>query len=103
MPRALKGALGDHDVHTADDMGWSQLSNGELLREAAQHFDVFVTVDQKIKHQQNLAKLPLAIIVACVRSTRVEHMLAVAPAIQSALHDLTPRSLVEVRPSNDAD
>ena len=33
-----------HDVKTARQMGWATVKNGELLKLAAEHFDVFVTV-----------------------------------------------------------
>ena len=36
--------------------GWAGVRNGELLRRAATEFDVFVTVDQNLQHQQNLGR-----------------------------------------------
>ena len=36
-------------------MGWAGKTNGELLRLAEQEFDVFLTADQKLPNQQNLA------------------------------------------------
>jgi hypothetical protein len=33
--------------------GWDRLKNGELL-DAAEAFEVFLTADQSIRHQQNL-------------------------------------------------
>lgn len=32
-----------HDVKTARQMGWTTITNGELLALAAEHFDVFIT------------------------------------------------------------
>ena len=37
-----------HDVRSARQMGWTAIRNGELLALAAQHFDVFVTVDRNL-------------------------------------------------------
>ncbi len=42
-------------------MGWMQLSNGALLEAAEAQFDVFITTDRKLRYQQNLAGLHLAI------------------------------------------
>jgi len=50
-------------VTTAGQMGWHRLRNGKLLSTAAGQFDVMLTVDQNLRHQQNLTNLPLAVIV----------------------------------------
>jgi hypothetical protein len=44
-------------------MGWSTLSNGDLLDAAEAQFDVFVTTDQNLRFQQNLNARRLAILV----------------------------------------
>jgi hypothetical protein len=44
-------------------MNWKGLKNGELIRAAEEHgIEVFVTGDQTIKHEQNLARRKLAIV-----------------------------------------
>jgi hypothetical protein len=52
-----------HDVATAFEMGWSEISNGELLAKAEEHFDLLLTTDKQLRHQQNLAGRSLAILV----------------------------------------
>ena len=60
----LRDALTDHHVETAYERGWSTLENGELLRAAeAEGFDVFVTTDRNLQHQQNLSGRIIAIVV----------------------------------------
>ena len=44
-------------------MGWSNLENGDLLREAEERFEVFDTTDQNLRYQQNLGGRQLAILV----------------------------------------
>lgn len=44
-------------------MGWSKLSNGELLDAAESRFDLLVTTDQALRSQQNLSERKLAILV----------------------------------------
>jgi hypothetical protein len=44
-------------------MGWTSLSNGELLRQASVTFDAVLTADQNIEFQQNLNTLPIAVVV----------------------------------------
>lgn len=63
-PVPLRRHLGEHDVATAAEMGWSQLTNGELLAAATDGgFEVFVTTDQNLRYQQNLRNRTIAIVV----------------------------------------
>jgi hypothetical protein len=39
-------------------MGWGSKRNGELLHLAERDFDVLLTVDGNLEHQQNLARFP---------------------------------------------
>ncbi len=61
--RTVLGTLCRHEIVTASHMGWRKLQNGELLRAAEENgFDVFVTGDQTIVYEQNLAGRSLAIL-----------------------------------------
>jgi predicted nuclease of predicted toxin-antitoxin system len=63
VPRPLRKFLPDHTVQTAQEMGWGQLKNGALIKEAESQFDAFVTSDQNLKYQQNITGRKLAILV----------------------------------------
>jgi len=63
-PSPLRRALAGHTVEIAYGRGWSRLSNGDLLVAAeGASFDLFVTRDQNLRYQQNLAGSRLAILV----------------------------------------
>ncbi len=62
-PAPLRDYLGEHEITTAAEIGWSTLSNGELLDAAEQQFDLLVTTDQALRDQQHLAERKLAILV----------------------------------------
>ncbi len=63
-PRGVAAALSDHNVEEARARGWDTLKNGELLDAAeAAGFDVFVTTDRNIRHQQNLTRRRIAVVV----------------------------------------
>jgi hypothetical protein len=64
VPVGVRQFLPGHDVRTAYQMGWADLSNGELLvaMEAA-GFDVLISCDRNLAHQQNLAGRRVAILV----------------------------------------
>jgi predicted nuclease of predicted toxin-antitoxin system len=63
VPRPLRKFLPDHSAQTAQEMGWGQLKNGALIKEAESQFDAFVTSDQNLKYQQNITGRKLAILV----------------------------------------
>ncbi len=67
-PVPLRDHLNDHVVETAFELGWSNLENGELLEAAEASFDLFITTDQQIRYQQNLAGRKLAILVLLTTS-----------------------------------
>ena len=60
----LRRYLTGHLVETAHEQGWSDLSNGDLLDAAERNeYQILITTDQNLKHQQNLADRLIAIIV----------------------------------------
>lgn len=61
-PAPLRLALRGHEVLTAFELGWSTLSNGELLAVAEREFDVLITTDRNLRHQQNVTGRGLAIL-----------------------------------------
>lgn len=73
--------------------GWSGVANGRLLELAAAEFDVFLTMDRKLEFQQNLAALPIAVLVVEAVSNRMEHLEPLAPAILKELNHVVPKSL----------
>jgi hypothetical protein len=96
LPRRLKNAFPAHEVATAAELGWDALRNGKLLTAAATRFDVFLTIDKNLKHQQNLATLPVAVIVILAPTNRFGDVVACVPSIEKALQTLMPCTLVEV-------
>jgi len=63
-PVAIRLALSEHSVRTAYEEDWSSLTNGELLTAAQEAgFDVLLTTDTNLPHQQNLAGRKLAVVI----------------------------------------
>jgi len=62
-PVPLRRALVGHEIATAFELGWSQLKNGDLLNAAEGRFDLLVTTDQSLQHEQRLTGRKLAILV----------------------------------------
>lgn len=63
VPRPLKTYLTGHEVAHASELGWQELTNGDLLREAENAFDLMIASDQNLSYQQNLPGRKLSIVV----------------------------------------
>lgn len=74
-----------HEVKTARQMGWSTISNGELLRLAEREFDVFITVDRNLSFQQHLPAFRIAVIVLRARSNRLSTLRSLVPDLLAAI------------------
>ena len=93
-PRILKTRLPRRTISTVQDMGWAGITNGELLAWAEQEFDVFVTADQRLPHQQHLAGRRLAVVV--LPTNRVPDVVKLLPDLERALDTIQPGTLVEL-------
>ena len=100
VPRAVASALSEHIVEEARDRGWDRLKNGDLLDAAeAAGFDVLVTTDRNIRHQQNLTRRKLAVVVLNKASwPLIKHRL---PEIGSAVAGAVSGGLVEIEIRTD--
>lgn len=96
LPKALRTRLPGHEAATVVDCGWSGITNGKLLALAAIRFDVFLTADQNIEYQQNLATLPLAVFVLVVVNNRIESIAPLIPELLLKLNSHAPRSLQRI-------
>ncbi len=94
-PVPLRGRLPDHRVETAYERGWSNLRNSALLdRAEAEGFELLVTTDQGLRHQQNLTGRRLAVLV--LMSTSWPRIEARADRIVAAIERIAPGECVEV-------
>lgn len=93
-PVPLRRSLTAHVVSTAYEMGWSSLTNGDLLDAAEAQFDVLVTTDQNLRYQQNLAGRRLAILVLPFASW--PKLQGHVPNIVSAIDAMTPGQYLEL-------
>lgn len=75
-------------------MGWTGLSNGDLLALAEKQFDAFITADQNLRYQQNLSGRRLSVIV--LLSNQVPVVATLLPAINQALKGIEPGAFVEI-------
>jgi predicted nuclease of predicted toxin-antitoxin system len=93
-PVPLRQHFPGHQVETAFDLGWSRLTNGELLAAAEGRFDVLVTTDKNLRQQQSLSGRKLAVLV--LPTTSWPRLRGHAAAIVSALASVKPGEYLDI-------
>jgi hypothetical protein len=96
VPKRLLRLLPEHEVKTAYQMGWAAKKNGELLRLVGGDFEVFITVDQNLRYQQNFASSQLVVIVLIAASNQYDDLAPLIPQVKQAIKDSNPGSVVEI-------
>jgi len=93
-PRIVKKRLSHFAIRTVQEMGWAGIKNGALLKLAEAEFEVFITTDKNLRHQQNLAKRKLAFIL--LPTNQVPIVAALVPEIETALNKIQIGDFVEI-------
>ena len=93
-PVPLRQHLPGHQVETAFELGWSRLTNGELLAAAEGRFDVLVTTDRNLRHQQSLSRRKLAVLV--LPTTSWPRLRAHVTNVVSALASVKPGEYLDL-------
>lgn len=94
VPSIVKKGLPGHGIVTVQEMGWAGVKNGQLLKLVAADFDVFITSDKNLRHQQNLGLFDLSIIL--LPSNQVPVIEALLPKIDSVLDIVGRNDFIEI-------
>ena len=98
LPRQLARELPGHDVQTVRVEGWSGVLNGELLdRAESGGFEVFVTADRNLEHQQTLTGRSIGVVVLITRRLKLEHLLPLMSATREAVRVVRAGEVLYVR------
>ncbi len=81
---------------TVRERGWNGKKNGELLSVAELEFDVLVTLDHNMQHQQNLPKYDLAVMLILSRSSRRVDIEPAMAKVNRAIEVAQPGVLVTI-------
>lgn len=104
IDRRFSRLLPDFDVATTQQMGWADLLNGELLLRAEQDgFEAFITADSNLRHQQNLVRCRIAIIVLRSPSNRLSKHAEMIGDILDNLKDIDQGEVIEIFHPNHHD
>jgi hypothetical protein len=88
VPRPLARYLVAHEVKRAAELGWAELKNGALLTAAeTAGFDVLLSGDKTIRHEQNMARRKIALVCMSDNHWSIvkEYVKAIAEAVDAAL------------------
>lgn len=103
-PRRLRRDLRGHEVLTVEDAGVKGLKNGALLRAASGRFDVLVTVDKGLAHQQNIKLFDIGLLILVAKNNTYQTLRRLAPEALRAPEEIRPGEVVRVgvAPGGDA-
>jgi hypothetical protein len=95
VPQKLRLLIEGHTVVTVAFQGWSGLKNGELLATAEEAgFELFITADQEITYQQNLAGRKMALLV--LSTNNWDYIKTAIAKIMAAIAGVTPGRYTEL-------
>jgi PIN like domain len=97
LPKKLKRDVQSDVVKTVPEMGWAGTKNGSLLRLVEREFEVFLTNDQNLEHQQNLKRFDLAVVVLVALTNDIEDLRPLMPAANEAIRAIGPREIRYIR------
>ena len=94
VPSLVKHRLPARGIVTVQEKGWAGIKNGELLRLVSADFDVFITSDKNLKHQQNLSKFNIAVIL--LPSNQVPVVASLLQQLDETLTNIGSQDLIEL-------
>ena len=94
-PAPLRRHLPGHSVDTLAERDWSEKGNGELLDLAEREgYEILVTTDQSLPHQQNLSRWRVGVVV--LLSTDWARIRLCTEQVAQAINAARPGEYVEV-------
>lgn len=96
LPRRLIRDISEHAVTTVPRQGWAGMTNGALIERISPEFDIFITMDSNIVHQQNLSGADVCLSVLHGSNSRYETLRPLVPAMRNAIAAAQPGRVFHV-------
>jgi predicted nuclease of predicted toxin-antitoxin system len=96
LPRRLVRDLHPHSATTVPREGWAGIKNGALLKLIIPAFDIFITLDSNLVHQQNLQGIDLCVITLHAVNSRYETLQPLVADILKAIGDARPDVIIHL-------
>ena len=97
LPKKLKFEIDAEFVQTVPEAGWASKQNGELLGLAEQSFDVLVTNDQNLEHQQPINRFDIAFIVLVAPTNDIVDLLPLTSKLNKILESIRPGTIEYIK------
>jgi predicted nuclease of predicted toxin-antitoxin system len=98
VTKHLKPHLIGHEVSTVREMGWSGVKNGKLMTLCVENgFEILLTIDKNLQHQQNLDKYPLTIVILNSNTSKVQELIEFLPEFEAQLPSYQKHYAYQVR------
>lgn len=89
VTKRIKPFLPGFEVFTVTEMGWNGTKNGKLLALCVKNgFDLLLTIDKNMMHQQNLDKFEVTIAVLNSLTSKVEELKLFVPSFTKQVNNL---------------
>jgi|ERR1035437_4694861 hypothetical protein len=86
LPKRLKEDFADHEIYTVRDMAWNGIKNGQLLGLMVENgFEVLLTFDKNLQHQQNFRKYSITVLVLSAPTNTYLELTKLIPQIKETL------------------
>jgi len=95
LPSQLVAELTEHTVDTVQKAGWAGFKNGKLLERVSGKYEVLLTIDKRIGHEQEIPG-DVAVITVRARSNRIQDVKPLVPEILKALKEVKAGRAVSV-------
>ena len=83
VTKRLKKYLDEFEVFTVTELELSGIKNGKLMTYCVENkFDVLLTIDKNLMHQQNLDKYPVTIVVLNCFTSKIEELITFLPSFK---------------------
>ena len=89
-------AFPGHAVKTVAQTGWRSTEDGPLLILAQEQFDVFVTIDSNLEHQQNLKTFSLGFVIVRVWSNEITCYQPLFAKLKQAAENVRPGQVIHI-------
>jgi predicted nuclease of predicted toxin-antitoxin system len=96
LPKDLLRDFAPHAVAHVKSRAFAGLQNGELLAAAQHEYDVLITVDANIYHQNKVSQFNLAVVVLRAYRNAYEFLLDTVPEALEVLQTIQPGQVVYV-------
>ena len=101
VTKKLKRHLTEFEVATVVEMNWSGLKNGTLLSAAVtDEFDILMTIDKNLEHQQNMNNYEIAVVVLNVEKSKIDFLLELLPQFKERVGEFEKGKVYRIEKEN---